>query len=53
MLLTRLFIHILTDRCNKVMERRIRCIYVDMEERCVYMEFSLYGGKGGDMVEVV
>ena len=53
MLLTRLFIHILTDICNTVIERRLRCIYVDMEERCVYMEFCLYGSKGGDMVEVV
>ena len=47
----KLFKHRRTYRCNKAMERQIRQRDVEMVERCVYMEFSLYGGEGEDIVE--
>ena len=38
-----LFNHSNMDKCNKVKERRIRKIDVDMEARCGEIDFSLYG----------
>ena len=41
------------DKFNKAMERKLRRIDVDISERCSEMEFSMYRGEGGEMVEVV
>ena len=49
----RLFKHRLTDICNKATERRIRWRDVEIVERCGDMEFRLYGGEGGNMLERV
>ena len=49
----RMFKHIRTYKFNKAMERQIRQRDVDMTSRCGGMDFSLYGEKGGEIVEGV